>query len=61
MYLLAPDADTGQTILWQTDEQPGTVKPISQFLIFDGEDKLVKRIPLPTNVATGRDLFQLFK
>ena len=61
MYLLAPDPDSGHTILWQTDEQPGTVKPISQFLIFDGEDKLLNRIPLPTSVATGRDLFSLFR
>jgi len=61
MYMLAMDTDSGLDILWRTGDPPGTVKPISQFLIFDAEGKLVNHVPLPKGVENLRELLCLFK
>jgi hypothetical protein len=61
MYMLAMDTDSGLDILWRTDAPLGTVKPISQFLIFDAEGRLLNHVPLPKRVENLRDLFSLFR
>jgi hypothetical protein len=61
LYLFASDPETGHTILWQTDKQPGTIKELSQFVVLDADEKPIKHIPVPAAITSGRDLFELFK
>src|SRR4051794_188459 len=37
VYMYGADPETGRDILWQTDGQPGTIKEISQIIIFNDE------------------------
>ena len=59
LYFFGPDPGTGEDILWQPDEQPGTVKPISQIVTFDREGKLTGHIPIPVEITSGRELAAL--
>lgn len=61
LYFWAPDPETGQSILWQTNKKPGTAGEISQLVIFDGEGEVTQHIPIPVEITTGRELVELFK
>lgn len=58
MYMFGLDED-GRNILWQTGEQPGTVKEISQVVILDADDNAVEHIAIPTEITTGRELVEI--
>lgn len=57
----AADQQTGQSISWQTDNQPGTIKEISQLVILDATGEILQHIPIPTEITTGRELIELLK
>src|ERR1700730_2902634 len=61
LFFIAPDPDTGQNLLWQTDQQPGTIKEISQIVISGVDDEPLQHIPIPTEITTGRELIELLK
>lgn len=62
LYSLGLDRDSGIDILWQTDEQPGTIEEISQIIILDADDNAVEHIPIPAEITTGREMVEvLFK
>jgi hypothetical protein len=61
LYFFAPDPETGQSILWQTDKEPRTVKERSQLVICDDAGEVTQHIPIPAEMTTGRDLVELFK
>src|SRR5688572_22113871 len=46
LYFFAPDPETGQSILRQTDNKPRTVKEISQLVIFDDVGEVTRHIPI---------------
>ncbi|MGE5648305.1 MAG: hypothetical protein ACM336_21205 [Acidobacteriota bacterium] len=61
LYMYGPDPETGREILWQTDTKPGTIKEISQFVLFDDQGEETHHIPIPTEIRTGRELVDLFR
>src|ERR1017187_7850241 len=61
LSFFAPDPVTGQSILWQTDKKPRTVKEISQLVIFDDEGEITQHIAIPVEITTGGELYELFK
>jgi hypothetical protein len=61
LHVYGPDPETGRNILWQTGTDPGTVKEISQFILFDDQGSETHHIPIPTEIRTGRELVQLFR
>jgi len=61
LYFFASDPETGQSILWQMDKKPQTVKEISQILIFDDEGEVIQHIPIPVEITIGRELVELFE
>ncbi len=61
LYMYCPDPETGRDLLWRTDTQPGSVKEISQLVIFDVDDDDIDHIPIPTEIKTGRELVELLK
>lgn len=61
LNMSGPDPETGRDILWQTGAKPGTVKEISQFVLFDDQGEETNHIPIPTEIKTGRELADLFR
>ncbi len=61
IHFFAPDPETGQNILWQTDKNPGTVKEISQLVIVDDEGEATQHIPIPIEITTGHEFAELLK
>jgi hypothetical protein len=61
IYFFAADPETGQSILWQTDKNPRTVKEISQIVMLDDEGEATQHIPIPVEITTGRELADLLK
>jgi len=57
----ARDPESGYVLLWQPDELPGNVKPLSQFVIVDERGEQIGLVPIPTSINTGRELARLFK
>jgi hypothetical protein len=45
--------------MWQTGEQPGTEKEISQVIILDADDNPVEYIPIPTEIKTASELVEI--
>ncbi len=57
----ARDPESGYVLLWQPDTIPGSVKPLSQFVILDEGHSQIGFVPIPTGIHTGRELAKLFK
>ena len=57
----ARDCESGYVLLWQPDTMPGTVKPLSQFVILDEGGRQIGLVPIPAGIHTGRELAELFK
>jgi len=57
----ARDPESGHVLLWQPDTIPGSVKPLSQFVILDEGRRQIGLVPIPTGINTGRELAKLFK
>jgi hypothetical protein len=57
----ARDPESGYTLLWQPDTSPGSVKPLSRFVILNKGGDQIGLVPVPTGIKTGRELAQLFK
>ena len=61
LWFYARDPESGYGLLWQPDTLPGSVKPLSQFVILDEEGEQIGLVPIPTGISTGRELARLFK
>ncbi len=57
----ARDPESGYDLLWQPDTIPGSIKPLSQFVILDEERRQIGLVPVPVGIHTGRELAKLFK
>jgi hypothetical protein len=61
LWFHARDPESGYVLLWQPDTIPGSVKPLSQFVILDEGHRQIGLVPIPTGIHTGRELAKLFK
>jgi hypothetical protein len=62
LYMYGPDPETGEDILWQTDDaKPGAIKEISQFVLLNDDGEHVHHIPIPTEISTGRELVKTLR
>ena len=61
LWFQARDPESGYVLLWQPDTIPGSVKPLSQFVILDEGHRQIGLVPIPTGINTGRELAKLFK
>jgi len=61
IWFHARDPESRYDLLWQPDTIPGSVKPLSQFVILDEEHNQIGLVPVPADIRTGRELAKLFK
>ena len=61
LWCCARDPESGYVLLWQPDTKPGSVKPLSQFVILDEGRRQIGLVPIPTGIHTGPELAKLFK
>ena len=61
LWFHARDPESGYVLFWQPDTIPGSIKPLSQFVILDEEHHQIGLVPVPTDIHTGRELAKLFK
>ena len=61
LWFHARDPESGYVLLWQPDTIPGSVKPLSQFVILDEGHNQIGLVPVPTDIHTGRELVKLFE
>ena len=61
LWFHARDPESGYVLLWQPDTIPGSIKPLSQFVILDEEHHQIGLVPVPTDIHTGRELAKLFE
>ncbi len=59
--LKAKDPVTGLDLLWQTGDQPGTIREISQLILFSEDGSVTHQIPIPSTITSGRELSELFR
>ena len=56
LFFYSRDPESGYVLLWQPDTLPGSIKPLSQFVILNEDGEQIGLVPIPTEIKTGREL-----